>query len=241
MRPPVPARVTPLADARRMVELLSPEESVAPGQACVFYERDGTRVLGGGWIARAQEPAGSRGMKRFDHVLIVGGSGMLAGLARSLCDHAAKVSVLARNEKRIRAIGDAIEPIACDYNDGVALSEALSQIEVARSRRRLDSRPRAACPPRASPNACVAEGRFVQVLGSAHADPAHPERLAEMEKAVEGLPIDHQTVVLGFVVGDRQVALADQCGNLRRRVRRHRVRSSRVSIVGTVEPWSAKP
>jgi len=51
-RPPVPARVTPLADRGAMVELLAPEESVAPGQACVFFE--GSRVLGGGWIARAQ-------------------------------------------------------------------------------------------------------------------------------------------------------------------------------------------
>jgi tRNA-specific 2-thiouridylase len=36
------------------VELLSAEEAIAPGQACVFYERDGTRVLGGGWIARTE-------------------------------------------------------------------------------------------------------------------------------------------------------------------------------------------
>lgn len=28
------------------------EEAVAPGQACVLYDRDGTRVLGGGFIAR---------------------------------------------------------------------------------------------------------------------------------------------------------------------------------------------
>ena len=34
------------------VELLSPEEGVSPGQACVFYETAGTRVLGGGWIWR---------------------------------------------------------------------------------------------------------------------------------------------------------------------------------------------
>jgi tRNA-specific 2-thiouridylase len=53
MRPPVPARVTPMGDGA-VVELLTPEESVAPGQACVFY--DGSRVLGGGWIARG-EPA----------------------------------------------------------------------------------------------------------------------------------------------------------------------------------------
>jgi tRNA-specific 2-thiouridylase len=50
MRPPVPARVVAGADGRATVELAAGEDAVAPGQACVFYERDGTRVLGGGWI-----------------------------------------------------------------------------------------------------------------------------------------------------------------------------------------------
>jgi tRNA-specific 2-thiouridylase len=54
MRPPVPAHVTRGPDRTAEVELLAPEEAVAPGQACVFYERDGTRVLGGGWIRLAQ-------------------------------------------------------------------------------------------------------------------------------------------------------------------------------------------
>jgi tRNA-specific 2-thiouridylase len=54
MRPPVPARVTRGPEHSATVELLAPEEAVAPGQACVFY--DGSRVLGGGWIAKA-EPA----------------------------------------------------------------------------------------------------------------------------------------------------------------------------------------
>jgi tRNA-specific 2-thiouridylase len=56
LRPPVAARLTRGPDRTAEVELLSPEDAVAPGQACVFYEREGTRVLGGGWIARA-EPA----------------------------------------------------------------------------------------------------------------------------------------------------------------------------------------
>jgi tRNA-specific 2-thiouridylase len=51
-RPPVPARVHPEAHGRARVELLSPEEGVAPGQACVFYAAEGSRVLGGGWIGR---------------------------------------------------------------------------------------------------------------------------------------------------------------------------------------------
>ena len=48
-RPPAPATVTPAAGGAR-VTLDAPEEGVAPGQACVFY--DGDRVLGGGWIRR---------------------------------------------------------------------------------------------------------------------------------------------------------------------------------------------
>jgi len=50
MRPPVPARVIATPDGAE-VELLEPEEGVAPGQACVFYK--GTQVLGGGWITKS--------------------------------------------------------------------------------------------------------------------------------------------------------------------------------------------
>ncbi|HWA04369.1 MAG TPA: tRNA 2-thiouridine(34) synthase MnmA [Rhizomicrobium sp.] len=56
MRPPLPARVVRGPGGTARVELMADEEAVAPGQACVFYERDGTRVLGGGWIAHT-EPA----------------------------------------------------------------------------------------------------------------------------------------------------------------------------------------
>jgi tRNA-specific 2-thiouridylase len=54
MRPAAPARVIPLKGGAARVELLAPEEAVAPGQACVFY--DGSRVLGGGWIAAGETP-----------------------------------------------------------------------------------------------------------------------------------------------------------------------------------------
>jgi tRNA-specific 2-thiouridylase len=51
-RPPKPARLHPLGEGRARVELLDAEEGVAPGQACVFYAPEGSRVLGGGWIRR---------------------------------------------------------------------------------------------------------------------------------------------------------------------------------------------
>ncbi|MDA3857926.1 MAG: tRNA 2-thiouridine(34) synthase MnmA [Roseovarius sp.] len=51
-RPVREAILRPISDTEAEVELLVPEEGVSPGQACVFYQQDGTRVLGGGWIWR---------------------------------------------------------------------------------------------------------------------------------------------------------------------------------------------
>src|SRR5438270_2284388 len=53
-RDPTPARVSSLAEGTAEVELIEGEEAVAPGQACVFYEENGTRVLGGGWITKTE-------------------------------------------------------------------------------------------------------------------------------------------------------------------------------------------
>jgi NAD(P)-dependent dehydrogenase (short-subunit alcohol dehydrogenase family) len=178
-------------------------------------------------------------VKRFGRVLIVGGSGMLAGLGRALCERAERVSILARNEKRIRAVSDAVEPLVCDYNDGVALAEALSLIEAPDlvvawiHGRAPQSR-------RAFAECLSAEGRFVQVLGSALGDPAHPERLAEMAKAADGLPIDYQAVVLGFVVENGQSRWLSN-DEISAGVLSAIDSEKAVSIVGTVEPWSAKP
>jgi tRNA-uridine 2-sulfurtransferase len=52
MRPGAPAEVTLRSDGTTVVEIRAGEEGVAPGQACVFYADDSSRVLGGGWIAR---------------------------------------------------------------------------------------------------------------------------------------------------------------------------------------------
>jgi tRNA-specific 2-thiouridylase len=49
-RPPLPAVIRPLSATEAEVELLSPEDGVSPGQACVFYAPEGSRILGGGWI-----------------------------------------------------------------------------------------------------------------------------------------------------------------------------------------------
>ncbi|SNR70440.1 tRNA 2-thiouridine(34) synthase MnmA [Puniceibacterium sediminis] len=51
-RPPREAILRPLSATEAEVELITPEEGVSPGQACVFYDPDSTRILGGGWIWR---------------------------------------------------------------------------------------------------------------------------------------------------------------------------------------------
>ncbi|WP_445809325.1 tRNA 2-thiouridine(34) synthase MnmA [Yoonia sp.] len=53
-RPPTDAILRPISDTEAEVELLVAEQGVSPGQACVFYDTDSTRVLGGGWIWRGQ-------------------------------------------------------------------------------------------------------------------------------------------------------------------------------------------
>ena len=55
-RPPAAATIFAAPDGGAEVVLAAPEEGVAPGQACVAY--DGSRVLGGGWIARSARPEG---------------------------------------------------------------------------------------------------------------------------------------------------------------------------------------
>ena len=51
-RPPRPAVIRPISETEANVELLTPEDGVSPGQACVFYDTDSSRIFGGGWIWR---------------------------------------------------------------------------------------------------------------------------------------------------------------------------------------------
>jgi len=54
-RPPREAIIRPISATKAEVELMTAEEGVSPGQACVFYETEGSRILGGGWIWRGDE------------------------------------------------------------------------------------------------------------------------------------------------------------------------------------------
>ena len=49
-RPPTKAIIRPISATEAEVEFAVAEEGVSPGQACVFYDPDSSRILGGGWI-----------------------------------------------------------------------------------------------------------------------------------------------------------------------------------------------
>ncbi|WP_299699500.1 tRNA 2-thiouridine(34) synthase MnmA [uncultured Tateyamaria sp.] len=49
-RPPTDAIIRPNSATEATVELAAAEAGVSPGQACVFYDRDSSRIFGGGWI-----------------------------------------------------------------------------------------------------------------------------------------------------------------------------------------------
>ena len=49
-RPPTEAIIRPISEHEATVELVAAEQGISPGQACVFYDRDSSRIFGGGWI-----------------------------------------------------------------------------------------------------------------------------------------------------------------------------------------------
>jgi tRNA-specific 2-thiouridylase len=49
---PIDATLHPISATEAEVELAIAEKGVSPGQACVFYAPETTRILGGGWIWR---------------------------------------------------------------------------------------------------------------------------------------------------------------------------------------------
>lgn len=52
-RPPTEAILRPTSETTGIVELAAAETGVSPGQACVFYDTDSSRIFGGGWITKS--------------------------------------------------------------------------------------------------------------------------------------------------------------------------------------------
>jgi NAD(P)-dependent dehydrogenase (short-subunit alcohol dehydrogenase family) len=181
------------------------------------------------------------------HDLVVGGTGMLFQLCVELARTGRKVSVLARDPSRLQRLAEAesaIHPVPADYTDARALERALSA-----AIRRRGAIERAICwihdTAPAAPLAIATHvgSVYCHVLGSAAANPAAPEILARWRAQFAALPgLDYRIVVLGFVPGrstgaSRWLTDAEICQGVGRAL----AVGGPISIVGAVEPWSARP
>ena len=181
------------------------------------------------------------------HDLVVGGSGMLAGLCVELAQAGRRVSVIARGKQPLAAIAartPGILPIAADYTDAVGLEQALRQAIGANG-----PIERAVCWIHDSaPAAPLAIARHVQrlychVMGSAVANPAAPDEVTRWQRDFASLPhLEYRIAVLGFVrhsARGRSRWLTDE--EISSGVARALAEGGPVSIVGVVEPWSQRP
>lgn len=172
------------------------------------------------------------------HTLVVGGTGMLSGLCEALAGDGGRLSLLSRHASRVLSAGG----FDCDYYDPASFSAALDAAVVRsgpislavawfhtlkiEAPRRLAER---------------IEGRLFQVLGSAVADPSHPDRLNTARKVIGGLPAcELRQVVLGFKVeapGSRWLTHDEISDGVLDAVRSDHL----LTVIGQTEPWSAKP
>ena len=184
-------------------------------------------------------------LNNLGHDLVIGGTGMLAGLVDALAQAGSRVTVIARGRERLQRLAARhpdIHPLPLDYYDDWALGKGLAEAV-------RDRGPIARCVAwmhddsmeRALRIARQVGEVYCQVLGSASADPAQPERLQQWEDLFRpvGKPV-LRLAVLGFVVesgGSRWLTDAEIGSGAGRAL----AGADPVTIVGTVTPWSARP
>jgi len=172
------------------------------------------------------------------HILVVGGTGMLSGLVEALAGDGGRLSLLSRRASTVAGENG----FDCDYNDTKAFIAALGaaversgpiDLAIAWFHSLKIATPRLL--------AEQVDDRLFQVLGSATADPGHPDRLGRAASVAEGLPACRlRQVVLGFKLtagGARWLTNAEISEGVLEAVSADRA----LTIVGQVEPWSARP
>jgi GrpB-like predicted nucleotidyltransferase (UPF0157 family) len=198
-------------------------------------------------VRDAAPPGAYRG-----HAVVVGGTGMLRAATLGLAAEGRRVSVVARNARRLAALADdaaraggRVRPVCVDWRDSEALAFGLREATLELGPPALAvvwAHSDAPDAPLVAAEACGFGGRrvdFVHVLGSASADPSRTDdaraaRFAALPK------IARREAVLGFVVErgrSRWLTDAEISAGVLAAVRSRAPRT----VVGVVEPWDARP
>jgi len=180
-----------------------------------------------------------------EHDLVIGGSGMLSGLVEALARDGRRVTVIARGRERLQRLAARnanIHPLPVDYTIDAALDAGLAA--AVRSHgpiRRCAAWMHDDSKERALRIARQVSDVYCEILGSASADPAKPERLAEWQVTFRTLSTPKlRLAVLGFMIEHGHARwLTD--AEISAGVGRALVSEDAATIVGTVTPWSARP
>jgi hypothetical protein len=177
---------------------------------------------------------------------------MLRGAVLGLVARGFAVSVVARNARRLAKLrddaaraGGVVRPVCVDYRDADAFAFGLAEavrdlgppsLAVVWAHSSAPDAPLAVARLVAAGGAAA---RYVHVLGSATADPSRPDdgRAAQFAAFPE---VAYREVILGFVAeGGRSRWLNDDeiAAGVLRAVDADAART----VVGAVEPWSARP
>lgn len=180
------------------------------------------------------------------HALVVGGTGMLAGAVSRLAGQGWRVSVLARRASQAPPSAS-VRGWDCDYHDEAAFRSAVTAavardgpiaLAIAWFHTLKIPAPRRLAEAVGAPEA---PGRYLQVLGSAVADPTRPDRLATAAAVGQDLPNCRlRQVVLGFRIegGSSRWLSNDEIST---GVLDAIARDAPLSVIGVTAPWSARP
>ncbi|MGP4753845.1 hypothetical protein [Agrobacterium pusense] len=183
------------------------------------------------------------------HVLVVGGTGMLAECCSFLAGRGDNVTVLGRRQSRIDRVTamcpiGQCEGIAVDYRNDRATIEALEGII---ERRGPFDETVCWVHEDQAPLAHIYLGQltgrsFYHVLSSQFADPANPARLSELRcRFQESVPgVAYKTIILGFVpgtFGSRWLTNDEISSGVFEAVERE----AEQSMIGKVDPWKSRP
>ncbi len=190
------------------------------------------------------------------HALVVGGTGMLRGVCLHLASRGAAVSVIARDRQRLDRIGEetggAARGIALDYRGSAGLRLGIEQ--AIRAHGSIDlavcwihsTAPHAPMVVARAVASIAQPCRFFHILGGAAAE-RHSNILENVgmsreqplqPDSVEG--VLYRRIILGFVVepaGSRWLSNNEIAGGVIDAFESDREQT----IIGVVEPWSARP
>lgn len=213
----VPSEVVPLPGAYPRALLPVLEERLARGQHSLRGVNPTTLALPARLLVDADTPHDLEELERPGHALVVGGTGMLAGLTRELARRGHPVTAVAR---RAADLGDGVRTVALDYRDAHALGAALERAAVERGPLELAVcwiHTDAPAAPRLVAGALAPGGRLVQVFGARvwpleHV-PVHVAYRQALLGAVGARWLTHEEIsagVLAAVDADRPLQLVGE-------------------------------